>query len=60
MDQRSNMVNREADTTGVVRDVHVVNKVRRKSSRPYLPTISSLLGNGEMTLATISEAFLQA
>ena len=59
-DQRSNMINRETHATGVVRDVHVVNKVRRKSGCRHIVTIGSLLSDLEMTTSRSTEASLQA
>ena len=54
------MINRETHATGVVRDVHVVNKVRRKSGCRHIVTIGSLLSDLEMTTSRSTEASLQA
>ena len=57
-DQGSNLVNRESHATGVVRDVHMVDKMGRKCSRPNLMTISSLLRDLEMTATRDTEPLL--
>ena len=43
------MVNRETNATGVVRDMHVVHQMRRKSGCPHYLAIGTLLGDLEMT-----------
>ena len=57
-DQGSNLVNCEAHATGVVKDVHVVDKMGRKRCRPNLMTISSLLHDLEMTATRAPEPLL--
>ena len=54
------MINRETNATGVVRDVHVVNKVRRKSGCRHIVTVGSLLSDLEMAASRSTEAALQA
>ena len=57
-DQGSNLVNRESHATGVVRDVHVVDKMGRKCSRSNLMTVSSLLRDLEMTATRATKPLL--
>ena len=56
IDQGSNLIDMKPNATGVVRDVQVIGKMRRESSRRHITTTSLLPSDLEMTI----EAFLQA
>ena len=48
----------KTDATGAVRDVHVINKMRRKRGCCILLTISPFLSGLEVTHSTVNETLL--